>query len=58
MSDLPTFSLIKKIKRGQVDKRIFIKKSSHDILLVKAYVDDIIFFSTNKSIFEDFVRRM
>ena len=36
----------------------FIKKSSHDILLVQVYVDDIIFGSTNKSLCKDFVHKM
>lgn len=30
-------------ERGKVDKYPFIKKSSHNILLVQVYIDEIIF---------------
>jgi len=55
---LSNFLLEQKIERGKVDKTLFIKKSSHNILLVKVYVDDIIFYFTNKSLCEDFVYKM
>ncbi|GJV46306.1 putative ribonuclease H-like domain-containing protein [Tanacetum coccineum] len=35
--------------RGTIDKTLFIKKNSRDIILVQVYVDDIIFGSTNKA---------
>jgi len=38
----------KSIESGEVDKTLFIKKSDSDIILVKVYVDDIIFGSTNE----------
>ena len=55
---LSKFLLEQKFERGKVDKTLFIKKSSHNILLVQVYVDDIIFGSTNKSLCEDFVHKM
>ncbi|GJV08258.1 hypothetical protein Tco_1345914 [Tanacetum coccineum] len=36
-------------RRGTIDKTLFIKKNSRDIILVQVYVDDIIFGSTNKA---------
>ncbi|GJT25143.1 putative ribonuclease H-like domain-containing protein [Tanacetum coccineum] len=36
-------------RRGIIDKTLFIKKNSRDIILVQVYVDDIIFGSTNKA---------
>ncbi|GJT52816.1 putative ribonuclease H-like domain-containing protein [Tanacetum coccineum] len=42
--------------RGTIDKTLFIKKNSSDIMLVQVYMDDIIFGSTKKSMcieFED-----
>ncbi|GJS51578.1 putative ribonuclease H-like domain-containing protein [Tanacetum coccineum] len=41
-------------RRGTIDKTLFIKKDSRDILLVQVYVDDIIFGSTNKAWCEEF----
>ncbi|GKE15979.1 putative ribonuclease H-like domain-containing protein, partial [Tanacetum coccineum] len=40
--------------RGTIDKTLFIKKDSRDILLVQVYVDDIIFGSTNKAWCDEF----
>jgi len=57
MGDWATSSL-KKSLRGKVDKMLFIKNSSHNILIMQVYVDDIIFGSTNKSLCEDFVHKM
>lgn len=37
-------------QRGQVDKTFFIKKFEHNILLVKFYVDNIIFSANNESL--------
>ncbi|GKE55849.1 putative ribonuclease H-like domain-containing protein, partial [Tanacetum coccineum] len=37
-------------RRGTIDKTLFIKKDKGDILLMKVYVDDIIFRSTKKSL--------
>ncbi|GKF91987.1 uncharacterized mitochondrial protein-like protein, partial [Tanacetum coccineum] len=41
-------------RRGTIDKTLFIKKNSRDIILVQVYVDDIIFGSTNKAWCDDF----
>ncbi|GKG16592.1 putative ribonuclease H-like domain-containing protein, partial [Tanacetum coccineum] len=43
------FLLQHNYRRGTIDKTLFIKKDSRDILLVQVYVDDIIFGSTNKA---------
>nr|GFC67970.1 retrovirus-related Pol polyprotein from transposon TNT 1-94 [Tanacetum cinerariifolium] len=45
---LSTFLLKHNYRRGTIDKTLFIKRNSKDILLVQVYVDDIIFGSTNK----------
>ncbi|GJR94309.1 ribonuclease H-like domain-containing protein [Tanacetum coccineum] len=42
------------IRRGTIDKNLFIKKDKGDILLVQVYVDDFIFGSTKKSLCDDF----
>ncbi|GJW28823.1 putative ribonuclease H-like domain-containing protein [Tanacetum coccineum] len=44
---LSTFLLKHNYRRGTIDKTLFIKKNSRDIILVQVYVDDIIFGSTN-----------
>ncbi|GJR18572.1 putative ribonuclease H-like domain-containing protein [Tanacetum coccineum] len=46
---LSTFMLKRNYRRGTIDKTLFIKKNSRDIILVQVYVDDIIFGSTNKA---------
>nr|GEW96058.1 copia protein [Tanacetum cinerariifolium] len=46
---LSTFLLKHHYKRGTIDKTLFIKKDSRHIILVRVYIDDIIFGSTNKS---------
>lgn len=51
---LSKFLLENKFQRGQVDKTILIKKIEHDILLVKIYVDVIIFGGTNESLCNEF----
>ncbi|GJW10595.1 ribonuclease H-like domain-containing protein [Tanacetum coccineum] len=51
---LSTFLLKNNYRRGTIDKTLFIKKNSRDIILVQVYVDDIIFGSTNKAWCDDF----
>ncbi|GJS94846.1 putative ribonuclease H-like domain-containing protein [Tanacetum coccineum] len=51
-------SLTKFIRRGTIDKTLFIKKDKGDILLVQVYVDDIIFGSTNKCLCVEFEQMM
>ncbi|GJW55359.1 putative ribonuclease H-like domain-containing protein, partial [Tanacetum coccineum] len=51
---LSTFLLKHNYKRGTIDKTLFIKKNSRDIILVQVYVDDIIFGSTNKTWCDEF----
>ncbi|GJX88087.1 putative ribonuclease H-like domain-containing protein [Tanacetum coccineum] len=51
---LSAFLLQHNYRRGTIDKTLFIKKDSRDILLVQVYVDDIIFGSTNKAWCDDF----
>ncbi|GKD87827.1 putative ribonuclease H-like domain-containing protein, partial [Tanacetum coccineum] len=46
---LSTFLLNHGYRRGTIDKTLFIKKNSRDIILVQVYVDDIIFGSTKKA---------
>nr|GEU85522.1 hypothetical protein [Tanacetum cinerariifolium] len=51
---LSTFLLKHDYRRGTIDKTLFIKKDSKDIMLVQVYVDDIIFGSTRKDWCEEF----
>ncbi|GJV48150.1 putative ribonuclease H-like domain-containing protein [Tanacetum coccineum] len=51
---LSTFLLKNGYRRGTINKTLFIKKDKHDIILVKVYVDDIIFRSTKKSWCDEF----
>ncbi|GJY70573.1 putative ribonuclease H-like domain-containing protein, partial [Tanacetum coccineum] len=51
---LSTFLLKHNYRRGTIDKTLFIKKNSRDIILVQVFVDDIIFGSTNKAWCDDF----
>ncbi|GJU14864.1 ribonuclease H-like domain, reverse transcriptase, RNA-dependent DNA polymerase [Tanacetum coccineum] len=46
------------IRRGTIDKTLFIKKDKGDILLVQVYIDDIIFGSTKKSLCVEFEQMM
>jgi hypothetical protein len=46
---LSTFLLEHGYGRGAIDKTLFIKKNSRDIILVQVYVDDIIFGSTKEA---------
>lgn len=41
-------------EKCEVDTTLFIKRINHLTILVKIYVDDIIFGSTNKSLCEEF----
>ncbi|GJV86497.1 putative ribonuclease H-like domain-containing protein [Tanacetum coccineum] len=47
-----------RFRRGTIDKTLFIKKDRGDILLVRVYVDDIIFRSTRKSVCTEFEQMM
>ncbi|GJT80479.1 ribonuclease H-like domain-containing protein [Tanacetum coccineum] len=51
---LSTFLLKSGYRRGTIDKTLFIKKDKNDIMLVKVYVDDIIFGSTKRSWCDEF----
>ncbi|GKB08228.1 putative ribonuclease H-like domain-containing protein, partial [Tanacetum coccineum] len=51
---LSTFLLKHNYRRGTIDKTLFIKKNSRDIILVQVYVDDIIFGSTKKAWCDEF----
>ncbi|GJY91815.1 putative ribonuclease H-like domain-containing protein [Tanacetum coccineum] len=44
--------------KGRIDQTLFVKKQKGDILLVQAYVDDIIFGSTNKELCTGFEKLM
>ncbi|GJS55817.1 putative ribonuclease H-like domain-containing protein [Tanacetum coccineum] len=49
---LSTYLLENGYRRGTIDKNLFIKKDRGDILFVQVYVDDIIFWSTKKSLLQ------
>nr|GEY20386.1 hypothetical protein [Tanacetum cinerariifolium] len=51
---LSTFLVQSGYRRGLIDKTLFIKKDTKDIMLVQVYVDDIIFGSTKKSWCDEF----
>nr|GFD16874.1 retrovirus-related Pol polyprotein from transposon TNT 1-94 [Tanacetum cinerariifolium] len=55
---LSTFLLKHGYRRGTVDKTLFIKKDSKDIMLVQVYVDDIIFGPIRKDWYEEFETMM
>ncbi|GJR55449.1 putative ribonuclease H-like domain-containing protein [Tanacetum coccineum] len=55
---LSTYLLENGFKRGTIDNTLFIKKDKGDILLVKVYVDNIIFGSTKKSLCVEFEQIM
>ena len=55
---LSNFLLSQSYERGKIDKTFFIKKACNNIILVKVYVDDIIFGSTNENLCEQFVAAM
>jgi len=52
------FLLSKGYQRGQVDKTLFVKISDNDIIVVQAYIDDIIFGSINELLCQEFVSAM
>ncbi|GJV70497.1 putative ribonuclease H-like domain-containing protein [Tanacetum coccineum] len=51
---LSTYLIENGFRRGTIDKTLFIKKDKGDILLVRVYVDDIIFRSIKKSLCDEF----
>ena len=51
---LSTFLLENDFNRGKNDTTLFTKKDKEDILIVRIYVDDIIFGSTNAAPVEEF----
>ncbi|GKA70389.1 putative ribonuclease H-like domain-containing protein [Tanacetum coccineum] len=55
---LSIYFLENRFRRGIIDKTLFIKKDKGDILLVRVYVDDIIFRSTKKSLCVQFEQMM
>ena len=55
---LSTFLLENDFERGKIDLTLFIKRVGEHILLVQIYVDDIIFGSTNNSLFKGFASIM
>nr|GEV63728.1 hypothetical protein [Tanacetum cinerariifolium] len=55
---LANYLLENGFQKGKIDQTLFIKKQKGDILLVQAYVDDIIFSSTNKELYKAFEKLM
>ncbi|GJU66655.1 putative ribonuclease H-like domain-containing protein [Tanacetum coccineum] len=55
---LSTYLLENEFQRGQIDKTLFIKRDQCDILIVRVYVDDIIFGSTKKKLCTEFEKMM
>ncbi|GJU37374.1 retrovirus-related pol polyprotein from transposon TNT 1-94 [Tanacetum coccineum] len=51
---LSSFLLSQKFSKGVVDPTLFTQKEGKDILLVQIYVDDIIFASTDLTLYETF----
>nr|GEW43345.1 hypothetical protein [Tanacetum cinerariifolium] len=51
---LANYLLENGFQRGKIDQTLFIKRQKGDILLVRVYVDDIIFGSTNKELCKAF----
>nr|GFB51757.1 copia protein [Tanacetum cinerariifolium] len=51
---LANYLLENGFQRGKIDNTLFIKKQKGDIFLVRVYVDDIIFRSTNKELCKAF----
>jgi Reverse transcriptase (RNA-dependent DNA polymerase) len=54
MVDLVLFFISNGFVRGQNDTTLFTKKKGNDLLLIRIYVDDIIFDSTNLVLAEEF----
>nr|GEU59640.1 retrovirus-related Pol polyprotein from transposon TNT 1-94 [Tanacetum cinerariifolium] len=55
---LSNFLLSQEFSKCVVDPTLFTRKASHDILLVRIYVDDIIFASTNPAMYDEFAEIM
>nr|GEX35088.1 retrovirus-related Pol polyprotein from transposon TNT 1-94 [Tanacetum cinerariifolium] len=55
---LANYLLENGFQRGKIDQTLFIKKQKGDILLVRVYVDDIIFESTKKELCKAFEKLM
>ena len=55
---LSKFLISNSFSMGKVDNTLFIKKKGEDIIVVKIYVDDIIFGTTNESLGEYFSKCM
>ncbi|GJS14880.1 putative ribonuclease H-like domain-containing protein [Tanacetum coccineum] len=55
---LSTYLLDNGFQRRKIDKTLFIRRDKGDILLVQAYVDDIIFGSTKKLLCTEFEKMM
>ncbi|GJZ63742.1 putative ribonuclease H-like domain-containing protein [Tanacetum coccineum] len=55
---LSTYLLDNRFQRGKIDNALFIKRDKSDILLVKVYVNDIIFGSTRKKMCTEFEKMM
>ncbi|GKB65609.1 retrovirus-related pol polyprotein from transposon TNT 1-94, partial [Tanacetum coccineum] len=55
---LSSFLLLQEFSKGAVDPTLFTRKAGHYILLVKNYVDDIIFASTNPAMCDEFANIM
>ncbi|GJY83045.1 retrovirus-related pol polyprotein from transposon TNT 1-94 [Tanacetum coccineum] len=56
--ELSNFLVSKGFSKGSIDPTLFITKKGEDILLVKIYVDDIIFGSTNPKLSKNFKKLM
>nr|GEU68745.1 retrovirus-related Pol polyprotein from transposon TNT 1-94 [Tanacetum cinerariifolium] len=56
--ELSNFLVSKGFSKGSIDPNLFITKHRGDILLVKIYVDDIIFGSTNPKLSKQFEKLM
>nr|GEU95081.1 hypothetical protein [Tanacetum cinerariifolium] len=55
---LSTYLLDNRFHKGKIDKTLFIRRCKDDILLVQVYVDDIIFGSTKKELYNAFKKMM
>jgi len=55
---LPKFLVDNGFRRGKVDNTLFLKSKGEQLLIVQAYVDDIIFGSTNNDLCDEFSRLM
>ncbi|GJR76556.1 putative ribonuclease H-like domain-containing protein [Tanacetum coccineum] len=55
---LANYLLCNGFERGKIDQTLFIKRHKGHILLVQIYVDDIIFGSTKKELYDEFEKLM